>query len=267
MKAPLLLRLTSGHLRTSMFYRIYRDQSGQEKWQGLFQSAPLNFAPGVKVSLLASDFMHAEIAFTGEYERSLSRLVVELGATGGTFVDVGANIGYFSLLWAASLTGNRVHAFEASPRSLPLLSQNVHSNNLSDRIIIYDCALGRDTGSAAFDLGPEGVSGWGGLSLDPSGDNIVHVPVKRLDDIIGDAHIDLLKIDVEGADTWVLMGAKKLLRAKHIKRIWFEQNAVRMKKLGIAEHAAQSFLRSLGYSARPVSDASQGTVDWMAIPT
>jgi FkbM family methyltransferase len=265
-KAPLLLRCTSGHLRTVAFYRIYRGQAGKEKWRTLFENAPLTFAPGVDVSLIASDFMHAEIAFTGEYERRLSRLVVDLGSKGGTFVDVGANIGYFSLLWAASHPQSTVHAFEASPKNLPLLRRNVHTNNLDDQIKIYDCALGRDTGPAAFDLGPEGVSGWGGLSIDAAGANIVQVPVKRLDEVLGEAYIDLLKIDVEGADTWVLMGASELLRTKRIRHIWFEQNSVRMARLGIPQDAAQSFLRSNGYSARPMGGVSQDAVDWMAVP-
>jgi FkbM family methyltransferase len=221
----------------------------------------------VEVSLLSTDVMHAEIAFTGQYEEPLSRLVVELGAAGGTFVDVGANIGYFSLLWAASHPCNTVHAFEASPRNLPLLNGNVHANNLNDRIAIYDSALGRATGSAAFDLGPVGVSGWGGLSLDATAANTVEVSVKRLDDVLLDAHIDLLKIDAEGADTWVIMGANELLRAKRIRRVWFEQNKVRMKKLGIQEDTAQSFLQSVGYEAHPMSNVSLSTVDWLAIPT
>jgi FkbM family methyltransferase len=210
--------------------------------------------------------MHAEIAFTGEYERTLSRLVVELGAAGGTLVDVGANIGYFSLLWAASHRDNTAHAFEASPRNLPLLKENVRASNFSDRVTVHGYALGRDTGSAAFDLGPEGISGWGGLSVHASAPNIVQVPVKRLDDILGNADVDFLKIDVEGADAWVLMGAEELLHAKRIKLVWFEQNKVRMRKLGIHEDAARSFLSSVGYSAHPMSGVSQGTEDWIAFP-
>jgi FkbM family methyltransferase len=210
--------------------------------------------------------MHAEIAFTGGYERPLSRLVVRLGTLGGTFVDVGANVGYFSLLWAASHPKNTAHAFEASPRNLPLLNQNVRANSLDDRIAVHDVALGRVAGSAAFDLGPDGVSGWGGLSIDGVGANIVKVGVKRLDEVLRNAHVDLMKIDVEGAEAWVLMGADALLQAKRIKCIWFEQNKIRTRNLGIEEDAAQLFLRSSGYSVQPMSDASQDTVDWMAVP-
>jgi FkbM family methyltransferase len=265
-KRPLLLRLSSGRARSSIFYRFYSGRAVKEKWRGLFQNATLTFPPGVEISLLASDLMHTQIAFTGEYERPLSRFVVELGATGGTLVDVGANIGYFSLLWAARHPANVAHAFEASPRNIPLLKQNVYHNNLGGRIVIHDYALGRETGSANFDLGPEGLSGWGGLSLDTRGANLVQVPVKRLDDAIGDVHVDLLKIDAEGADTWVLMGASELLRTKRIKRVWYEQNRVRMEKHGIRNDAAQSFLRSVGYATRPISDISQCTADWMAVP-
>jgi hypothetical protein len=81
-------------------------------------SAPRSsFAPGVNVDLLASDFMHAAIAFTGEYEHVLSHRVVALGRKGGAFVDVGAKIGNSALLWAASNPCNTASTFEASPRN------------------------------------------------------------------------------------------------------------------------------------------------------
>jgi hypothetical protein len=59
--------------------------------------------------------------------------------------------------------------------------------------------------------------------------------------------IDVMKIDIEGADTWVLMGAEALLRDKLIGRIFYEENTTRMRELGIAPGEAESFLQSLGY--------------------
>jgi hypothetical protein len=98
MSRPLLMRVLSGRLRRSAFHRLYLPAA--DRWRPLFTNAPLELAPDMKMDLVPSDFMHAAIAFTGEYEPELSRRVAEEGKTGGLFVDVGANVGYFPLIWA-----------------------------------------------------------------------------------------------------------------------------------------------------------------------
>ncbi len=59
-----------------------------------------------------------------------------------------------------------------------------------------------------------------------------------------------MKIDIEGADTWALMGAESLLRDKRIGRIFYEENTTRMRELGISPGKAESFLHNLGYRVR-----------------
>lgn len=98
MNRPLLIRVLSGGVRRSGFNRLYLPAA--DHWGPLFTNAPLEFAPDMKMDLVPSDFMRAEIAFTGEYEPELSSRVAEEGKTGGLFVDVGASVGYFSLIWA-----------------------------------------------------------------------------------------------------------------------------------------------------------------------
>ena len=85
----------------------------------------------------------------------------------------------------------------------------------------------------------------------------------RLDNELSNELIEVLKIDVEGADTWVLEGCERLLRDKRIKRIFFEQNIGRMEQLGIQAGVAQTFLRDLGYSCEPL-DGDEG--EWVASP-
>lgn len=105
MKRPFLMRRLSGRLRRSAFSRLYLPQATDKKWRDLFVGA-------------SSDFMHAAIAFTREYEHVLSHRVVALGRKGGAFVDVGANIGNSALLWAASNPRNTASTFEASASQL-----------------------------------------------------------------------------------------------------------------------------------------------------
>ena len=264
MNRPLIFKLLPERFKQSVFFWCYHPVS--KRWHPLFKGASLRFAPSIKMDLLSTDSMHGSIAFTGSYEDSLSRHVVRLARSGGTMVDVGANAGYFSLIWAAVNPGNYCMAFEASPRNIQLLRSNIQANDLVDRIKLYEFAAGLQNGILEFDVGPLEQTGWGGVAL-KSGPNTIQVSVKRLDEVIDcKTTIDFMKIDVEGADTWVLMGAEKLLKEKSVKEIHFEQNKPRLHQLGIKENEAADFLESVGYKASALSDSTSDIVDWQALP-
>ena len=78
--------------------------------------------------------------------------------------------------------------------------------------------------------------------------------------------IALLKVDIEGADAWALMGSEQLLITKAVREVWFEQNKPRMQELGIPLNAAQDFLSSMGYSSAPNGPTAADLVEWTAIP-
>jgi hypothetical protein len=102
----------------------------KKKWYCLFDEVKLDFVPGIKMKLVPSDVMHAHIVFTGSYEDSLSKRVCELSRkTGGLMVDVGANVGYFTLLWLGSNQNSTCLAFEPSPRNIKLLKSNLRRNS------------------------------------------------------------------------------------------------------------------------------------------
>lgn len=212
--------------------------------------------------LLPGDIISGHIAFTGFYELALSRLIVKLAAQGGLLVDVGANMGYFSLLWAGRNPAARAVAFEASPRNLALLQNNLDKNGLTARITLIPKAAGQHPGNVTFHAGPAGQTGWGGISKTASAGSI-DVPLVRIDQELPAADIAVLKIDVEGADTWVLQGCAELFRQKRIQVIFFEQNQPRMQALGIAPGEAQRFLRSHDYTCVPLGT---GTDEWTAYP-
>ena len=123
-------------------------------------------------------------------------------------VDIGANLGYFPLLWTASNPKNRCFAFEASPRNVEVLRRNVARNNLEDRITVIPYAAGQSDGTLSFDPGPEDQRGWGGFALSAN-QRTVEVKVVRVDETVPlHAPIAFLKVDTEGADAWALMGCK-----------------------------------------------------------
>lgn len=248
---PLLLNLSPYKLREWLAVRVYAPRAAHHA--ALFADAALDFAPGVRMQLLPTDVAHRKIAFTGAYEMGLTRRIVDLAKAGGLLVDVGANFGYFSLLWAGNGGGNRVMAYEASPRNVAALRANVTRNGFGGRITVRDCAVGRENGTARFSLGPEEQTGWGGLGAGQTGE--LEVRVATLDSELADTpQIDVLKIDIEGADTWALFGARRLFDERRVHHVFFEENTQRMSALGIREGEASGFLRDRGYTVECIAD-------------
>jgi FkbM family methyltransferase len=264
MHRPWLLRVLPDRLKLSAWARLY--QSPGARWRSLYQHAPLRYAPQAVMELVPGDLISSCLAFTGLYELSLTRRLVHLARQGGTMIDVGANLGYFSLLWAMTNPANRCHAFEASPRIIEILQRNLARNRVEDRVRLIPKAAGKEPGTLGFDVGPPEQTGWGGLTAATAGGAIT-VEVVRVDEQVSEpGDIALLKIDVEGADTWALMGCERLLRQRRVKEVWYEQNKPRMRALGIGEREAEEYLRSVGYEARLLGDTSAETVDWTARP-
>jgi FkbM family methyltransferase len=231
------------------------------KWHSGCRQCPLMLAPDVKMDLVPGDLLSDLITATGWYEPELSREVLEIGQRGGRMVQVGANLGYFCLLWASANTANEVYAIEAHLDNVALLRRNVTQNGFAGRIHVLPVAAGRTNGLTSFDDGPADQRGWGGIAASGR-----PTPVLRLDDLFPSESIDVLLIDTEGADTWVLEGARELLRERRIKTLFFEQNLPRMEQLGIEPDAAQAFLRDAGYHAEMWVVHSDAIREWRAQP-
>jgi FkbM family methyltransferase len=261
---PLLLRRLPIRLRQAVWARCYHPTKVEDKH--LFEGSRLHFAPQIEMRLIPNDWISDSIAFTGVYESQLSRWVARAARrTGGLMIDVGANLGYFSLLWAAQNPANRVLAFEASPRNVALLRENVQRNRLQDRIEIRADAVGKVPGTCQFDVGPADQTGWGGLTIVPTSDSI-RVNVVRLDDLFPPPQtIDLLKVDVEGADSWVLQGAAQLFRSRRVRCVWWEQHKPRMRLLGIQEREPELFMTDVGYTPIAHEHRESECVQWHAV--
>jgi FkbM family methyltransferase len=213
--------------------------------------------------LIPGDEISESIAFIGFYEWDLTRKIAERAVRGGLFVDVGANMGYFALLWAGLSASGKVIAVEASPRNVALLSNNIGQNRCEDRVTVIPKAAGDRNGSIVFDTGPIEQTGWGGIATGMPEHRIV-VPMVRLDEELPDKEIDLLKIDTEGADALVLFGCECLLKKQKIKAIYFEENADKMQRIGLERGEAQHFLQKMKYECHCFRG---NETEWFAYPS
>lgn len=164
---------------------------------------------GFHVNLDLDDYVTQEIFLSGEYEKEVSDVVLSVLKEGDIFVDVGANIGYFSLL-ASSIVGDngKVYSFE------PLYYNNLRDNlkiNGTDNVKVYPLALSDQPGEARIF---KSASDNRGMSSFREITNSVETIVKTdtLDNIIGhDTCPDLIKIDVEGAEYKALIGMSGII--------------------------------------------------------
>lgn len=239
-------------VKRSLYHRffIYRTHRYAER----FEAAPLKLAPCMVMKLSPVDGFHGEIALFGMYEELTSQLIYAIaGDKGGVLVDVGANYGYYSLLWCAARSENSVLAVEASPANIGPLNYNVVLNHLEDRIKVHEWAASRKEADEIFSLGSAQQTGWGGIAPPASTspafaeDMTVSVHGHRLDVIFSGQDIAVLKVDCEGADAWVIEGASGLLAEKRIAHLFFEENLYRQSELGIKIGSTLRTLESFGY--------------------
>jgi FkbM family methyltransferase len=155
----------------------------------------------------------------GEWEPEETELVKKLIKAGDVFVDVGANLGYYSLI-AARVGASHVYAFEAQPSTYELLGKNVIINWMTKFITYENLAVYSHTTDLEFFVRNNypGNSSLGFTPPDQLGKwfdttTAVKVHAVSLDDYFADrpGKIDLLKVDVEGAEPAVFDGARRTL--------------------------------------------------------
>lgn len=189
----------------------------------------LNCLEDIQRSISLNNFEIAETKWVTDYLRP-----------GMTFVDVGANVGYFSLL-AARQVGScgRVLAFEPSPVAFAALEETIRLNQIG-QITAENLACGEQCGSLSLNLYEESCHS---PSLVPSPHSTVElgsVDVIRLDDYCANhqiEHIDLIKIDVEGFEPEVLRGLSDLFARGAVAAILCELNPhwLKLKNETVAE--------------------------------
>jgi FkbM family methyltransferase len=181
-------------------------------WPASASSPYMAVGGGVPVVVTGkADFVGANV-YRGLYERAEVRVFRKLLAPGDVFVDVGANLGYYTAI-ASRLVGpsGRVLAFEPSPLCFPRLSGLVDAGELGN-VELFHTAVGAAAGAST--LYGHGIdnSGASTLRADIGGDggDGVEVSVVRLDDVVPAGEIAVVKVDTEGFEEQVLAGAAGL---------------------------------------------------------
>lgn len=152
------------------------------------------------------------------------------------FVDIGANVGHYTLL-AAGICNAEVIAFEPIPSTFSKLEKKLELNNLSQKVAAYNIAISEEDSILNFTKDNNVMNS---IALNHETD-VVKVQVKKLDNIP-----TLLKINVEGYEYFVLKGGTNLLKSEKLKYIIIELNFSTLK-FGHTNQEIYEFLLSFDF--------------------
>lgn len=147
------------------------------------------------------------------YEPGSLSTWARLAAKSATIADVGAHVGYFSMIAALTNPKARVHAFEPVDQIHARLSVNVRSNGVQN-VKLYQAGVSGKTGWADISVRFSGNLLSTGSTLEHSADDaqLKRIQLLPLDEVFADSKLDLIKIDVEGHEMSVLEGARQVLK-------------------------------------------------------
>jgi FkbM family methyltransferase len=193
---------------------------------------------GTQSSIWAYPFRHAasKVVYANPPDHPEMLVWQRVLRRGDIFVDVGANIGSYTIL--AGELGAEVIAFEPASDTFALLTENVALNGYPVQTV--QAAAGSVCGTARFTNGRDCVN-----HLDPEGD--VETAVVTVDSVINDRTVAGMKIDVEGFEIEVLRGCERALSEGRIRLIQLEWNSTSQSATGADRRPVAELLASFGY--------------------
>lgn len=155
--------------------------------------------------------------YTGLHEFDGMMLPLHFLRSEDLFLDVGANIGSFTVL-ASGVAGATTWAFEPDPHTVLALHRNIELNGLTNRVTVYQTVLGDDDGTVAFTRGQDTTNRVATVA-DP---NVQIVMQSRLDTIIGNYLPIMIKVDVEGHEDAFIRRAAQTIQKRSLKILELE---------------------------------------------
>jgi FkbM family methyltransferase len=189
------------------------------------------------------------------YEPVETDLIKSILKPGMTVVDIGANIGYYSLL-ASKCVGEKgnVFCFEPAPSNFSFLKKNIETNNAKN-IVAVQKAVSNQEGTLELFM-DEHLSG--GHQIFNSGMKSKSVTVETIsvDEFFENENIniDLLKIDIEGAEMFALQGMKKTLATNPRIKFITEFYPIMIERCGFSPQQYLNELRAIGFSLSVIDE-------------
>jgi FkbM family methyltransferase len=219
---------------------------------------------GVKLRYSSQNRIGQEI-FANAFERIERHLLDRILSPGLTILDIGANLGFYSCLFAQRVgAAGRVIAFEPTPSTFNALQTNVRLNGYQDLIECHCCALSNTEGIAPMNTFPDsgGVYNSFGVSRTMDGNqpqDVIDVPTTTLDKYYREEDFRngvFIKIDVEGFEYQVIQGGTHLLKTEDRVAMMVELYEPASQQCGSSTLDTLALLESFGFEAYRMTEAA-----------
>jgi FkbM family methyltransferase len=216
---------------------------------------------GYDLLVLANEDVGRSIHFGRDYEAAETRFLETVIAKTSTCMDIGANVGYFSLLMGRHSPQGKVYAFEPIPLNAALLRASIELNGF-DNIEVIESAVGAADGEVTFSQSIDSAySSMRDTERKPV-ERSLNVSMTTLDTFIRQRSIpsvDVLKIDVEGAEGLVVDGAKSLLGdpTRKPRLVFMELYEPNLAPFKTRASTIIDTMHGFGYTAFFVNDKSE----------
>jgi len=203
----------------------------------------------------------------GIYEVPVEWAIRKIVEEGDRVIDVGANIGYHSIL-CAELVGNngKVFSFEPNPHVFRMLNDSIFINGFRNRVKLFRNAAFNENKKLKLVWGAQHMLGHLALEGEETGTkNEFDVDAIKLDDVIPNEFlpIKLMKIDVEGAESFALEGAKKILEKSPNMKMIMEWSTKHMNRNKIDIGKFIDFLKSYDFSVKSLGQLGKlNSIEW-----
>jgi len=236
------------------------------KWKVLAKLSPLRGAvvqanvQGKKMYLDLSDRVHSESLYTtGIWEKNEAACFMKHIHSGMIVIDIGANVGYYSLLAAEKVgVSGRVFAFEPEPSRHGLLEKNIQADGCK-QVVSVQKAISNKTGTARLYLDPRHNPGDHRLYDSNDGRDSIVVETVRLDDFFKDkdSPIHSIKMDIQGGEMAALEGMGDIIKRNDDLIILTEFWPEGMRKCGFSPIEFLNTLVAKGFHLHIVADENQ----------
>ncbi|MCE9556465.1 MAG: FkbM family methyltransferase [Planctomycetes bacterium] len=258
----MFLRALTWYLRTFNFgfarWRLVSLAIGQSKLLGHRLGRKIvRTKHGFLMDLDLRDWLGQHVYATGDYEDYTGRVLGLLLSDGQTMLDIGANVGFFTLL-AAQRVGpsGKVMAFEPVPVVREALIHNLQLNAIQN-VSVRGEAASLAEGEAQISVGPVEHRGISSLRSTAENQSFEKITVRTvsIDTLLSHeemASVGLIKMDIEGAEWLALQGMHRLLSTRHPDVI-IEMSDTYLKEFGSSGVQVYNFITALGYRMYMIS--------------
>jgi FkbM family methyltransferase len=215
-----------------------------------------------------SEHIQQQLFWYGYYEKPVTVLLQMLLKPDSIMLDIGANVGYFTVIAASLAKNGKVYAFEPVTELFEKLKTNIHENNLFNAMAI-NAAAGESQRESLIYISDESNKGMSSLKPPENFSGYSQpVTIVRIDDWIKQTDIDrvdFIKIDVEGYELFALQGMTEMLM-NFTPVLIVEINANTLAYFCLSPNDVMEFLKNLGYMPFNVNENGLlkkiGTARW-----